>query len=65
MLSESIYREAYVQFLAKVRQARLDAQLTQGEVARLLGEAPVLRFEGGVWRAPTGLCGATGPRSFV
>ena len=37
MLSESIYQDAYIQFLARIRQARLDAKLTQEEVARSLG----------------------------
>lgn len=38
MLTETIYHDAYVQFLAKIRQARLDAKLTQEQVARLLGK---------------------------
>lgn len=38
MLSESNYHDSYVQFLARVRQARLDAGLTQEEVARRLGK---------------------------
>lgn len=38
MLSKPTYREAYVRFLARFRQARLDAGLTQEKVARRLGK---------------------------
>ena len=37
MFSELTYQKAYVKLLARIRQARLDAELTQEEVASLLG----------------------------
>lgn len=38
MLSEETYRGAYGRFLAKLRQARRDASLTQVEASRRLGK---------------------------
>ena len=38
MLSNDAHQAAYGRFLAKVRKARLEAKLTQAEVARLLGK---------------------------
>ena len=38
MLTEDIYRIAYRRFREKLRQARLEAELTQRQVARLLGK---------------------------
>ena len=37
MLSHDIYQAAYHRFRVKLRQARLDARLTQGQVAQRLG----------------------------
>lgn len=38
MLSEDAYRAAYGRFLSRLRQARLDAGLTQSDVAARLGK---------------------------
>lgn len=38
MLSKEAYRESYERFLAKLRQARRDAGLTQVEASRRLGK---------------------------
>ena len=37
MLSQDAYQAAYHRFRVKLRQARLDAKLTQGQVAQQLG----------------------------
>ncbi len=37
MLSQDAYQTAYHRFRVKLRQARLDARLTQGQVAQQLG----------------------------
>ena len=38
MLSVDVYPAAYDRFRAKLRQARLDAKLSQVEVAKMLGK---------------------------
>ena len=38
MLSEDAYQSAYHRFRIKLQQARLDAKLTQVQVAQLLGK---------------------------
>ena len=38
MISDAAYRAAYNRFLTKIRQARMDAELTQTHVADALGK---------------------------